>query len=75
LRLARAAQEHRSVLVVSTPYSVAGMATGQRLELGTPRVRWSGQPQEPPLLEPLQPVRRRATRSKLPLCRGAAAAS
>jgi hypothetical protein len=50
LRLARAAQEARTLVVVSAPYRVGGVAAGVALDLGRPRMRWLGSGREPRLL-------------------------
>jgi len=51
LRLARAAREPRSALVVSSPYRTTGVAPAAVLELSHPRPRWLGRGDEPRLLD------------------------
>jgi hypothetical protein len=50
LRLARAAREARTLLVVSAPYRACGVATGIALTLARPQARWEGAGHEPRLL-------------------------
>lgn len=63
LRLARVAQAHPVVLVVSSPFVVAGGAATCRIELGTARAQWSARGREIPLLEVLSPRKRRTART------------
>ena len=51
LRLARAAREPKSALVVSTPYRATGVAAAAVLALAGPRARWLGRDLEPRLLD------------------------
>ncbi len=51
LRLARAAREPKSALVVSAPYRATGVAAAAVLELARPRARWLGRGAEPRLLD------------------------
>jgi hypothetical protein len=51
LRLARAAREPASALVVSAPYRATGIAAATVLELGRARPRWLGRGAEPRLLD------------------------
>ncbi len=51
LRLARAAREPKSALVVSAPYRATGVAAAAVLELTAPRPRWLGRGVEPRLLD------------------------
>ncbi len=51
LRLARAAREPASALVVSAPYRATGIAAAAVLELGRPHARWLGRGAEPRLLD------------------------
>lgn len=51
LRLARAAREPKSALVVSAPYRTTGVAAAAVLELTAPRPRWLGRGAEPRLLD------------------------
>jgi len=62
LRLARAAREPASVLVISSPYRATGVAAAAVLELARPRARWLGRGAEPKLLDGLE--------SRLVLSRG-----
>jgi hypothetical protein len=55
LRLARAAREPASTLVVSSPYRATGIAAAAVLELGGARVRWQGRGVEPRLLDGVEP--------------------
>jgi len=50
LRLARAARDARSLLLVSAPYRTAGVAAAVALELRGSRGRWLGRGREPRLL-------------------------
>lgn len=54
LRLARAAREPASVLIVSSPYRATGVAAAAVLELARPRARWLGRGAEPRLLDGLE---------------------
>jgi hypothetical protein len=51
LRLARSARQHGALLVVASPYRVAGPAASTVLELTRGRARWSGTGASPRLLE------------------------
>jgi hypothetical protein len=55
LRLARAAREPASALVVSAPYRATGIADAAILELGGGRARWLGRGLEPRLLDGVEP--------------------
>lgn len=66
LRLARAAREPGSVLVVSSPYRATGVAAAAVLELARPRARWLGRGAEPKLLDGVE--------ARLALARNAGAA-
>lgn len=54
LRLARAARAAQSLLVVSAPYRVCGVAAPLALVLGHGQVRWRGRGREPRLLDGLE---------------------
>ncbi len=51
LRLARSARQHGTLLVVASPYRVAGPAASTVLELTRGRAQWSGSGAAPRLLE------------------------
>jgi hypothetical protein len=51
LRLARSARQHGTLLVVASPYRVAGPAASTVLELTRGRVQWSGRGAAQRLLE------------------------
>ncbi len=51
LRLARSARQHDALLVVASPYRVAGPAASTVLELTRGRAQWSGSGAAPRLLE------------------------
>jgi len=62
LRLARSARQHDTLLVVASPYRVAGPAASTVLELTRGRALWSGSGSAPRLLE--------GTDGRLTLCKG-----
>ncbi len=76
LRLARAAVEPASALVVSAPYRATGVAAAVVIELTRPRVRWLGGGAEPRLLDGVEPrlelARARGLPSSLPARRAVA---
>jgi hypothetical protein len=50
VRLARAAEGERAVLVLSTPYRLSGFAAGAVVQLAEPRFAWEGEGRSPILL-------------------------
>ncbi len=75
LRLARAARAAQSVLVVSAPYRVCGIAAPCALALDAGRARWQGRGSEPRLLDgidaALDPARGHLAGSRAPRSRSA----
>ncbi len=50
VRLARAAEVGRAVLVLSTPYRLSGFAAGAVVKIAEPRFAWKGEGRSPVLL-------------------------
>lgn len=50
VRLARAAEGERAVLVLSTPYRLSGFAAGAVVKMAGPRLAWKGEGRSPILL-------------------------